>query len=211
MELCVARGLERRGTSRQLRARLEARAEEGAPEEETPSVVGAESELREAARAPQPAEPTCPAPPKPLALLDVFAATTLVFATDFLSRTGQLEHSVFDACWGSCRRCGRRRPPPIQGDCTLLFLFPHRHHQHAAHPALRRRPDGGQPQQRHPWPDGVAQLAQAGRIGFLCRAPVLRRGVRTALGGKSTQTAGRYHERPPAVPGHRWLPAPSSS
>ena len=62
-------------------------------------MVGAESELREAARAPQPAEPTCPAPPKPLALLDVFAATTLVFATDFLSRTGQLERSVFDAYW----------------------------------------------------------------------------------------------------------------
>ena len=62
-------------------------------------MVGAESELREAARAPQPAEPTCPAPPTPLALLDVFAATTLVFATDFLSRTGQLERSVFDAYW----------------------------------------------------------------------------------------------------------------
>ncbi len=62
-------------------------------------MVGAESELREAARAPQPAEPTCAAPPKPLALLDVFAATTLVFATDFLSRTGQLERSVFDAYW----------------------------------------------------------------------------------------------------------------
>ena len=122
--LCTAQGLPATGTKKQLIACL--RSARSPKEAADPAGSPApDSSRHAAAECQQKGAPLEAVPPSmPLPLLPDFAATTLVFATDFLSRVGQLERSVFDAYWEELRVLRPKAAAAYKetAHCSVSFL-----------------------------------------------------------------------------------------